>query len=81
MNRIYRNDRVGNEESRQDRYGVLYLLARLLPLQVVWLTEKPRNLSLDHKILIVFVSSLFIGSFGKAMEVWGMLLLTDRAFI
>ena len=38
MNRVYRNGGVRNEESRQDRYGVLFLLAGLFAYLVVYFT-------------------------------------------
>ena len=86
MNRIYRNGRVRDKESRQNRYGVLYLLARLLPPQVVWLTEKPWNLSIDNDniiilLLTVFVSRFLKGSMGKAMVLRGMLMFTEGTYI
>lgn len=83
MNRVYWNDGVRDKESWQDRYGVLFRLTGLFAYQVVRLTKKPGNQSLNNRFfLFSFITLVFsIGSSSKAMELRGMFLTTDRASI
>ena len=79
LNWIHRNDRVRNEESRQNSQGVLLRLTGLFANPVINLTENPHHL--DSGGLFSFFSRISsVGPSNETMKLRRMSLATDRAF-
>jgi len=81
MDWVYGNGGVRDEESRQDRQGVLFRLAGLFSYPEVCFTENPGNLRDNNRRFFLSLLFLPVGSCGKAMELRRMSLTTQKTSV